>query len=168
VTWIGPAALAIAGLLFLLGKRERPPAVPPELAQLALTSTGLPNDPPPETWPNLRRVLAALEGIRARWGRVELLSAYRSPAVNAAVGGVADSLHLEGRAVDFRLATPALTRQCFESWVSNPAQVAGAIQETILYDTARPRIHLGLCLPGACAGPRFSVHEGISDEQDNA
>ena len=42
--------------------------------------------------------LGAIAGLGAQWGRVT--STYRSPAHNRAVGGVRNSFHLSGRAID--------------------------------------------------------------------
>jgi len=42
--------------------------------------------------------LRSLAGLGAQWGRVT--STYRSPAHNRAVGGVRNSYHLSGRAID--------------------------------------------------------------------
>lgn len=54
---------------------------------------------------NLRRLAGVLEAVRAIWGRpVTIISAYRSPAVNRAVGGVATSDHANGLAADLRIA----------------------------------------------------------------
>lgn len=49
-------------------------------------------------------LLNAFEAIRERCGGrpIQILSAYRSPAHNAKVGGAARSQHVEGRALDLR------------------------------------------------------------------
>lgn len=72
------------------------------LGELSKTSTGLANVPTAEAVRNLRRVaLEVLEPIRAAiGGPLYVSSGYRSPAVNAAVGGRADSFHLRGLGVD--------------------------------------------------------------------
>jgi hypothetical protein len=54
-----------------------------------------------ETWAPLNRGsgnLGAAAGIGSRWGRVT--STYRSPQHNRRVGGVRNSWHLQGRAID--------------------------------------------------------------------
>ncbi len=64
---------------------------------------GLDNSPPEWAMRNLEwMVRHALDPLRERYGRdaVRVNSAYRSPAVNRAVGGVANSLHQAGLAVD--------------------------------------------------------------------
>lgn len=64
---------------------------------------GVDNTPPVSAVVNLTRLtLIAAEPARAILG-VPMLesSGYRCPAVNAAVGGAADSAHLDGRAGDY-------------------------------------------------------------------
>lgn len=72
---------------------------------------GLDNDPPPEVLAALKFTARGLEDVRVRLGGAPILvsSGYRSPAVNAAVGGSASSQHMRGQAVDFtapRFGTP--------------------------------------------------------------
>ncbi|MBT9168381.1 MAG: Zinc D-Ala-D-Ala carboxypeptidase [Syntrophomonadaceae bacterium] len=60
---------------------------------------------PTELKPNIREVARRLELLRARLGNVPIivLSGYRSPAHNRAVGGVRNSFHLRGMAADVRV-----------------------------------------------------------------
>lgn len=63
---------------------------------------GLPNVCPDELIPNLIHVASRVELIRQHFGKpVKVLSCYRSPAVNAAVGGSPTSAHKVGMAMDF-------------------------------------------------------------------
>lgn len=63
------------------------------------------NRPAPAIVENLRRVAAVLELVRALVGRpVTVSSGYRSPALNAAVGGARESAHLQGLAADITVA----------------------------------------------------------------
>lgn len=74
------------------------------LAELTVTSHGdLGNEPNEEAVEHLTIVAENLEHVRALLGNlpVTINSGYRSPAVNAAVGGVSDSAHLTGYAADF-------------------------------------------------------------------
>lgn len=59
---------------------------------------------PDEVKPNLRRLCElVLEPIRAAWGGpIVVVSGYRSPAYNRAVGGAAKSRHVTGEAADIR------------------------------------------------------------------
>ena len=53
---------------------------------------------------NLRALAGVMEEVRALWARpVRILSAYRAPRVNRAVGGVVTSDHANGLAADFRV-----------------------------------------------------------------
>jgi putative chitinase len=66
---------------------------------------GMPNQPAGmQHMANLRRLAEYLEQVRALWRRpVAVMSAYRSPAVNRAVGGVPTSDHALGLAADIRV-----------------------------------------------------------------
>jgi zinc D-Ala-D-Ala carboxypeptidase len=64
---------------------------------------GINNIPPPDVVAELRRTAELMERIRAFLGSHPVLvsSGYRSPALNAVVGGAVSSAHMAGRAVDF-------------------------------------------------------------------
>lgn len=64
---------------------------------------GIPNVPPAIEHRNLVRTAEAMEKVRTLLGDKPILvsSGYRSPAVNAAVGGSKSSAHMSGLAVDF-------------------------------------------------------------------
>ena len=62
---------------------------------------GIDNTPPDEVLENLYILAMALEEVRARLGcPIVISSGYRSPALNAAVGGAANSAHVLGYAAD--------------------------------------------------------------------
>lgn len=77
------------------------------LAEFTLSTTaaqmGLDNTPPPDAHANLAKLAGVLERVRVLLGGKPILisSGYRSPQVNAAVGGVSNSAHLTGLACDF-------------------------------------------------------------------
>lgn len=63
---------------------------------------GLNTDPPQELWPNVVQLARVLDRVRAEIGRpVKLLSVYRGPAYNRAVGGARGSLHTKFMGADF-------------------------------------------------------------------
>ena len=80
------------------------------LAELCKTKTGIENVPNEEQVENLKRVCGWLEQLRRRWNNlygdgddpIIINSGFRSPEVNKAVGGWAQSNHLTGCAVDIR------------------------------------------------------------------
>lgn len=76
------------------------------LEELTISQTaarlGLDNAPPPEVLEHLTNTALRMEAVRDLLKRPILVSSgYRSPSVNAAVGGVANSAHCQGWAVDF-------------------------------------------------------------------
>jgi zinc D-Ala-D-Ala carboxypeptidase len=86
------------------------------LAELTASNTaarkGIPNVAPPEIVDTLILTADRMEKVRALLGDrpIRVLSGYRSPAVNKAVGGSANSAHMTGHAVDFTcdaFGTPA-------------------------------------------------------------
>ena len=69
----------------------------------AAARRGISNLPPPEIIERLRRTAGEMERVRELLGGkvISVSSGYRSPAVNALVGGARNSGHLHGFAVDF-------------------------------------------------------------------
>lgn len=59
-------------------------------------------------------VLALLDPLREIWGKpIYVNSGYRSPALNKAVGGVANSQHMKGQAADITTGNTASNRKLF-------------------------------------------------------
>ena len=82
------------------------------LAELTKTKTNLTNVPNEAQVANLKRLCGWLERLRSEWNRrygegddpIVINSAFRSPAVNKAVGGSPSSSHLTGCAADIRVS----------------------------------------------------------------
>lgn len=98
---------------------------------------GLSNEPTPAHLANLRATALGMECVRlALGGRgIVVTSAYRSPAVNARVGGTETSAHPMGYAVDFR--APTMTAY----------EVARELLDRVAYDqlileTSRKIVHI--------------------------
>jgi len=76
------------------------------LARLVASDTarerGIDNTPPDALLPNLRLLARGLDRVRLLLRHpLEISSGYRCPDLNAAVGGVPNSQHAQGLAVDF-------------------------------------------------------------------
>lgn len=73
------------------------------LSELTRTDTGLANSPSDDELENLKRLAETLEQVRAALGGnpLRVTSAFRSRAVNKAVGGSPTSAHVLGLAADF-------------------------------------------------------------------
>lgn len=62
---------------------------------------GIDNTPPAEAHRELHRLIDYLDKVRENYGApIRVSSGYRSPALNAAVGGKPTSQHLKGQAAD--------------------------------------------------------------------
>lgn len=77
-----------------------------DLSEFTLSQTaarqGIDNTPPADVIESLKRTAQGLEGIRILLGvPVIVSSGYRSPRLNAAVGGSKGSQHMTGEAADF-------------------------------------------------------------------
>ena len=76
---------------------------------------GLDNECPSELMSNMQLVADRLELVRAHFGKpVRVLSCYRSPAVNTAVGGSKTSSHRYALAADFTI--PGVTVDEVARW----------------------------------------------------
>jgi hypothetical protein len=129
---------------------------------------GLDNTPSAETLRNLRRVARGLDRVRRLLGHpLEISSGYRSPELNAAVGGAPASQHTRGEAVDF----------CCPGF-GTPAEVARAIRDSdIAFDQCILEFGRWVHLSFSAAPRRrtLSIHsaqagylEGLVDADGNA
>ncbi len=82
---------------------------------------GIDNTPPPDVRKNLVRLTAELEKVRTLTGKpLKVLSGYRSPKVNKAVGGSEKSYHMQGCAAD------GITHEQFQQSSGNESYEATA------------------------------------------
>lgn len=95
------------------------------LEELTVTTTRLFNQPPPQLLNTIKHTAEQLERVRELLcgNPIKVSSAYRSPQVNAAVGGSATSAHCKGYAVDF--TCPGF---------GTPEQVVRALMGKLKYD----------------------------------
>lgn len=110
---------------------------------------GIANVPTLEVVANLQRLTRELEKVRALTGQpLRINSGYRSPELNAAVGGHPASAHQEGRAADFD--PPA-------GWTHDALQQAIAADARILFDLV---LEEGTAKPESEGGSRW-IHLSI-------
>lgn len=63
---------------------------------------GIDNTPTPDVIENLKKLAMCMEAVRTVLGKpITISSGYRSPRLNKAVKGAANSQHVTGQAVDF-------------------------------------------------------------------
>lgn len=102
------------------------------LTELTRTDTGLSNEVDPTSvvmW-NLGKLSQILNLIRYHVDcPIVVNSAFRSRDVNIAVGGVANSLHLQGRAADITCSSMSRLRAICRKW-----HESGILFECIEYD----------------------------------
>jgi len=73
------------------------------------------NIPTEETVENLRQLCQhVLEPLRRRFGVLRITSGYRSPELNKAVGGVANSQHMRGEAADIHCSSLQSARRMYD------------------------------------------------------
>lgn len=101
--------------------------------------TGIDNSPGPDSLANLHRLAIVLERARAWLNRpIIILSGYRSPPLNRAVGGARRSAHMTGLAADFICPSYGKVMDVFESIRSS-----GIIYDQLIAERGA-WIHLGL------------------------
>ena len=87
------------------------------IASATAKSLGIDNTPSPEEKEKLRELaINILQPIRDRWrSPIIVNSAYRSEAVNKAVGGAKSSQHLKGEAADIKVGGKDRNKKLFKA-----------------------------------------------------
>lgn len=101
---------------------------------------GIANNPTPQIVWNLRMTALGLEQVRraaVRGRAVRVLSGYRCPAVNAAVGGSPTSSHLTGFAAD--IAVDGMSAMGLAQAIRD----SGIAFDQLILETSRGVVHIG-------------------------
>lgn len=124
------------------------------LSELLVTNSGaragLDNTPSAAVIANLKRLTDALELVRSYLFNTAIIisSGYRSPAVNALIGGATNSAHMQGLAVDF--TAPGYGRP---SAIVKAIAGSGILFDQLIFEGTW--VHLGLAPQGQA--PRMQV-----------
>lgn len=127
-----------------------------KLKELVFTThRNIDNTPTPEVLVQLVHLCASfLEPLRAKFGPLNIHSGYRSPALNAAVGGVATSAHSFGCAADFLPADSSITTHQIVLWLRDES---GLPFDQVIDEWGSATsnwVHCGQLRPGHEAAPR--------------
>jgi len=105
--------------------------------------------------PALKDLAAMLEVIRAKFGPVRVTSAFRGPAVNAAVNGSTRSQHMVGEAAD--ISCPAVTDEVLHKWIVTESGIAFG-QCILEKPPGRSWVHVSLGAPYRKASNNESLY----------
>lgn len=142
------------------------------LAELTRSATaarlGIENTPPEDVVLNLQRLAVELEKVRVLCGGpLWIHSGYRSPSLNAAVGGSPTSYHLSGCAADFD--PPAgMTHDALQHMIAAQGTLI-AFDLVMEEGTAKPESEGGsrwihFQIPKTDAPPRYRVLDALVDK----
>ena len=124
---------------------------------------GLPNVPNDEQIQNLTELAQSLERVQSLLGHpLHISSAFRSPKVNAAVGGSVTSAHMEGYAADFTCEAFGTPLEICKAIVSSDLAFDQIIQEgSWCHLSIDPRMRHET-LTASFAGGKASYTNGIA------
>ena len=107
-------------------------------SELTTTATGIDNEPPPDARMRIQRLVdMVLDPLRTYLGKPVLVtSGYRSPAVNAAIGGAVGSQHMKGEAAD--LVVNGMT----SAQLAIAVRASGVPFDQLVYYGWAPHIHV--------------------------
>lgn len=103
---------------------------------------GIQNTPTPEHLANIKHKLVPFcQDLRDKLGRsVHVMSGYRNPDVNRAVGGVPNSAHALGFAAD--LVASGMTAKALAKFIAADRSLMAQVDQVIL-ETSRGVVHVG-------------------------
>lgn len=125
-----------------------------KLKDLIGTSTGISNIPSAAYLPNLKALAKVLELLR-EIGPFTIISGFRSPAVNAAVGGADQSYHSEGLAAD--IVPTSMSPRDFWNYIHNNPRYRNAVGEYALKE-AKGNVHVSTPTPSKVAVPLYETN----------
>lgn len=131
------------------------------LAELTRTSVALPNVPGPAELERLILLCAeVLEPLRREFGPLQIHSGYRSPEINARIGGSTTSAHMHGAAADI---VPVHLQDWDHDGDADDDDVAPGVAVMIRWLIAHPEIPWDQCIDERKGGPGW-LHVGMSVE----
>lgn len=113
--------------------------------------------------PNLKAIANVLE-LLTQIDSFTIVSGFRSPAVNAAVGGEPNSYHSEGLAAD--ILPDHITNQEFFYRIHNNPQFRNAVGEYILYPLDHGTIHVSAPTPTKVGFAIVQGADGVYHHED--
>jgi len=116
--------------------------------EFLVTNTGKPNRPNDEQIENIKKTAKAIQPIRDKVGKIQVISGYRSPEVQAALTGSGNvqvskkSLHMEGMAADI-VPQEMSAEKVFATIASDP-KLYNSLGEIALKNTC---LHISIPTP---------------------
>lgn len=130
--------------------------------RLVPTNSGLPNKPESKAH---RRNLSRLSDFLGKLPfSLGVNSGFRTPAVNAAVGGASSSQHMNGLAADVRLIVPpGFSNRDLATYLYRYRDRLPELDQVIWYE-ATSHVHIGIC-PAGGTGCHPSARPGAGRQQ---
>lgn len=118
----------------------------------------LDNMPPDDAERRLKALCEnVLEPLRRRFGVIRITSGYRSPRVNALVGGAATSQHMRGEAADINVSSAEAGQKMYD-FIRNSLPFDQLIMEH-RYKTGSRWIHVSYTADRPCRHEAFTIEK---------